>query len=118
MVAIVNITDLQIMQFGIKFAGHAETSPKSDLENFKSCYGIVPETAKSVFDMLQSTTNEVAKIEKPDPLYFFMTLYWMHNYLTESLMCAVFKIKSRKTFRKYAWIYIEAIQSLKETVVR
>lgn len=92
MVTIVNITDLQMMQFGIKFAGHAVTSPKSDLENFKSCYGIVPETAKSIFDKLQSTTNEVAKIEKPDPLYFFMTFYWMHNYPTESMLGSISKL--------------------------
>jgi hypothetical protein len=111
------INEQQMTRLGVELAGFAATSTSMESEQFRAWYGVHPTTATDVFQKMQPLTDDDVTIEKPNPFYFLMTLYWMHSYHNECLMCGMFKIKSKKTFLKNAWMSLKAIQSLKQTEV-
>lgn len=112
----IDICENDILKLGIELVGFSTTSPNTDAQRFKLTYGIHHGTAKIVFDKLQALEGD-ATIVKIDPFYYFVTLHWIYNYLKETLMCSLFKIRSGTTLRKYTWQYMEAIQALKEVEV-
>jgi hypothetical protein len=107
----IELTEDYVLRFGIELAGSVTTSPTTDKNRFKLIYGIHCQSAKDVFDKLQRIEGEF-KIDQINLFHFFITLYWIHNYLKETLMCSMFKVRSEKTLRKYNWMYLKAIGSL------
>jgi len=69
-----------------------------------------------IFHDLQTTMIEAACIDKPNLVYFLMTLNWMKTYKTEEEISGMFNV-IEKTARKWIWIFTNAIQALKESKV-
>jgi hypothetical protein len=112
----IEMTADYFLNYGLELVSFKTSNKTTNVERFRTTYGIQSNTAKDVYDKLQLYEGD-EKIINVDLFYFFVTLYWMHNYLKEALMLSMFKIKSPKTLRKYNWEYMEAIQALSITEV-
>ena len=77
---------------------------------FKSCFGQLP----SVYLRLW---NEVHDIDtERNMARYFMCLYWLKNYDTESVLAVRFDL-GEETVRLWVWYYAEAIAMLKEEMI-
>ena len=113
----IRISEDHMLQLGLEFAGFSNNAcRKTTLVSFRACYGIDPSTSSNVFYDIQSP-NINSRITKPNPLYFFMTLYWISGYATVQRLCGLFNVH-HQTLKKYVWIYLQSIQSLKPLKVR
>lgn len=113
----IHINEDDMLQLGLEFAGFSNKACRdTTIKNFRGCYGIDPCTSSKVFHDIQSPHIN-AKITAPNPLYFFMTLYWISGYATVTRLCGLFNVH-RETLNKYVWKYLQSIQSLKPLKVR
>jgi len=102
-----------MLQLGVNLAGFEYTDTKANKTQFRDCYGMDALGVSNAFRDIQLEVVGDAKIDNPRPNYFLMALYWFRGYGTENRVAGVFKIKTTKTFRKYAIQYAEAIHGLK-----
>jgi hypothetical protein len=61
---------------------------------------------------LQTTNNNDARIDGPDPRLLLMMGNWLKTYATESQMAGRWQM-DEKTIRKWNWHYVIKVQALK-----
>jgi len=97
-------------------------SSRTNLVQFKLHYGANPVVVAKIWEDLQTTTVEAARINNPHMLSmnafnaFLESLNFLYRYRRECEREGTFD-KSPKTLRKYCWYYLERIQALKEAKI-
>lgn len=113
------VNEHYMLELGMILGRLHSTSDKADTSRFRELFGICPLSASKAFTDIQTTDmGEDLKIQKPDPMYFLTTLYWLRGYGIETRVCGACGVRSAKTLRDHAWKYLAAIQALKASKVR
>ena len=112
-----HLTDQDFQALGLEMVGflphrQARVCAKTNMDRFLSSYGIVPAACSAVFDDLQTTAVDRARLDNPDPFHFLVTLNWMKTYKLEHEMAGFFDVYE-KTARTIIWVYVKAIRALK-----
>jgi hypothetical protein len=81
-------------------------------ERFVANYGVTATTVRTVLVDLATAAIAAARIDNPNLGHLLMTLHWLKNALSQSVMAGLFDL-DEKTVRKWVWIYVCAIQALK-----
>jgi len=79
---------------------------KSELDRFRSMFGISPVSVKKLFDDLETS------LPSPCMKKLLSALMWLKTYLTETQMSFI-SGSDMKTLRQYNWKYVTAIAELK-----
>ena len=82
---------------------HKSTSESS----FRSLFGVSAETASRTWAQLAPR-----RPQKSNPVHLLMGLFKLKNYSSDNFCAALFST-DRKTFSKWAWMFIELISRLK-----
>ena len=86
----------------------------TNIQRFKDHYGCNPSVAAQIFEDLQMTEVDEARLgkNKININYFLSTLYFLKVYETEKRREPVFD-RSPKAMRGWVWYYVRKIQALK-----
>lgn len=92
----------------------SDVSLTSD-RRFRSTFGTTPEVCAVIWNMLDpySTMEDAAS-----PKHLLWALMFLKVYAKESIHCAMVGGVDEKTFRKWAWYFVEHISYLEAEVVR
>ena len=107
------------MTYGLEKAGFwyeriQSVNRKTNLERFASFYGVNPKTCVAIYTTLKESDGLG---RTTSVLYFLLTMAWLKTYSAEHVLAAIFGV-TENTVRKWTWINLKALQSLKETKVR
>ena len=83
--------------------------------NFASLFGVSPALCSKLCTTLDPLHNLP---EGSRPCYLLWALILLKVYATETIHCSMVGGVDRKTFRKWSWIFVEAISYLESEVVR
>lgn len=108
-----------ILSIGLKYFGSPDRNvcDATQRVQFRSLYGVGPETARDILQDIQTDVVGESKIVKVDVLWFLITLYWLKGYDTHQNIILTFHIGSRATFHRYVPRYLNAMQSLAKAKV-
>lgn len=108
-----------ILLIGLKYFGILDRNvcDASQRMQFRTLYGVEPETARDILQDIQTDVVGESKIVKVDALWFLITLYWLKGYDSHQSIILTFHIGSRATFHKYIPLYLNAMQSLAQAKV-
>jgi len=113
------LTAKEVLDAGLKLVRYSEgridrAYAKTNTQRFKDHYGCSQFVAAHIFEDLQTTTIECARVEKKKVSikYFLQALHFLYVYDIENRREPVFDL-SPKTMRKWVWYYAAKIQSLK-----
>ena len=117
------LTPDQIMRKGLELCGYdlkrqQRVKRETNLERFKDSYGSHPVVYAQIFEDLQTTDIDEAKVEgkKLNLTYFLAGLHWLKRYPTEKTRSGRFKV-CETTARNWGWFYAKKIQALKTVKV-
>ena len=84
------------------------------IRTFRSVYGVGPPVVSKAWNLIDKSkiASSGANIE-----YFLWSLVFMKNYGNEQSNCAIVGGTTRKTFRKWVWQYIFALEKCFDEVV-
>jgi hypothetical protein len=83
-------------------------------KRFKDWYGSLPIVYAALWEDLQATTIDKARINEGIGIKFFVYgLSWLKKYQVMPVEAAIFNI-SKRTAQKYHWYFAHKIQALKE----
>lgn len=108
----------ECMHIGLSLVGFTErrrqVCRETMLSRFRAHYGSNPIVYSELFEDLQTTNIDIARIEGKSVSikYFLMAINFMQCYPTEHELSALFKV-DEKTARKWVKFYIKKIHSLK-----
>jgi len=94
-------------------ASKSKLGAKSQLDRFRSMFGISPVSVKRLFDDIV----EGDVLQSPCMKRLLSALMWLKTYLTETQMSYI-SGHDMKTLRQYNWKYVNAIADLKVLKVR
>ena len=112
------VTLLEMQREGLLIAHYTEQryartkKHYANSDRFLECFGVRPATACTIYEDLQTTDIETAKI-KGSPLelkYFLLGLYFLAHYPKESQMEPLFDY-SRKWARDLVWQTVKRLQA-------
>lgn len=118
---LIHFTTEQFLNFGLSLTGFgdpriARMSSKPKLTRFRDAYGTWPIVCSKIFDDIQTTNIDAARIEEPRHDYFLIALSWLKNYETESSMASRYDL-DEQTIRIYVKKYVSAIRELKASKI-
>jgi len=109
-----NLSADEFLVVGLAALGY--TKPRcngTERRRFRAHFGASPASCSAIFLAFQTTQIQAAKVNKPDPFYFLMTMHWFKKYQVEESYSAAPWLVDETTFRKWIWIYTHKIQALK-----
>jgi hypothetical protein len=109
---VIHVNSDHMLQLGIEFGGFKIVGANTNKKRFRQLYGVDSDVASKCFMDLQTKDIGEKRIQKINPYYFLMTIYWIYDYGTETTISGTFHIGAEKTFRKHGWKYLAAIQAL------
>ena len=113
----ISLSDDEVMVAGLDFVGfegrQANVSKKSNMDRFRDFYGIGPAAASKVLNDIQQIEGKRTRVELQS---FFLTLYYLKAYQTETVMSGWWKL-NEKTIRAYVWKTLSLVHRLKEKKV-
>jgi hypothetical protein len=113
-----NLSAAEFLVVGLATLGYKNNgSDVTQLRRFRAHFAASPRSCSAIFMALQTTQIQAARLNKPDPFYFLMTLHWLSRYEIEESYSGAPWCVDEKTFRKWTWIYTHKIQALKEDKV-
>ena len=86
-------------------------------ERFQRIYGVRACIVARVWNMLMQRESFRQAGLSPSPQHILFSLFFLFNYTNEYVAAAHFGV-TRKTFRKWQWLFTYAIGGLKREVVR
>ena len=101
--------------------GHTN-SEKVRLRRFKAEFGVAPDVVVDAWDLLleskflQSLLNGTSRQPK-NPEHLLWALMLLKQYSLTTVLAKTVKV-DEKTFRKWSWIYLQALAELDRVVVR
>ena len=114
------LTTAKIMRIGLKLMGYTtrrirRAKKKFNLDRFGGHFGCSPQVCATIWEDLQATAVEAARVEAKDlsVKHFLMALHHLKRYPTQIEREAIFDISLGWGSAK-CWFYIEKIQALKE----
>jgi hypothetical protein len=107
------ILTLGLLQVGFTQRRLDRTVEKTKQDRFVAAFGVSPLTVHALLHDLATTAVVAARIHNPKLLHLSMALYWLKNNMTHSTMAGIFDC-DEKTVRKYVWLYVTAIQAMKQ----
>ena len=115
------LTPKEILQIGLRLVNYSEgrisraKKTSTNTTRFKSHFGVNQIVAAQVFEDLQTTDHEEARLDedKIEIKYFLQALSFLYIYETEQRREPVFDL-SHKTMRNWVWYYVKKIQALKK----
>ena len=117
------VTPDEVLRIGFGIIGDRDSLKRTrmmQIRRFKSLYGSNPIVYSVLWENLQTTDIEEAKItpkNKEDLEKFLMSIYWLKTNDTEAKIVSRFRFKDEKTVRKWCWFYAKKIQALLPEVV-
>jgi hypothetical protein len=87
----------------------------TNIDRFNTKFGIQPVTACMLYEDLQKTNVDDARINQPDDTtlkFFLLSLHYLRKYPTEDILESTFDYSPRYISRML-WQYVERIQALK-----
>ena len=85
------------------------------LKDYISFFGSCPATCAELWNRLQPVQN----IHRHAlPKYLLWAMVFLKKYSDEKTHCKIVGIKDPKTFRRWSWLFVEAIASLEQQVIR
>jgi hypothetical protein len=117
-------TDKEMMGIGLtyfKYYKWEKYNLATNIDRFKSQFGVIPETANAIWNALIDTDNVEAKLlrgPESKPKYLLMTLRWLFTYETERQLGPHFDIHSTNTTGRYLKVWARKIQMLLFPLVR
>ena len=87
-------------------------------QDFAACYGPPPVVVAELWSLLQTTTNDEARIDPTKHFFndFLIALHWMKLNPTERSRKVLLGC-SRTTGRKWSWLYTRKIAALKDELI-
>ena len=114
------LTVIEMQEFGVKLTYNEKRTKRAKTETnegrFLKSFGVTPKTACVIYENLQQTTNQTARIEKPDATalrYFLISLYFLRNYPTREDLERQFDY-SRGWIAAKCWEWAKRIDALRE----
>jgi hypothetical protein len=106
---VLHLSPAEFLELGLDIVGFEQhrrqrTCIATKLRRFRAHFGVGPEAYSAIFTDLQTTDIDGARIDKPNPIHFFMTMNWLCTYKVEEELAGTFKV-SEKTARKWIWKY-------------
>ena len=107
----------QEIERGLRCLGAREDRASTDVSyakrvnRFKSCFGVHP----ILFRRLWTALNEIDKERNVDR--FFLCLFWLKNYPTESVLAVQFNLLE-DTVRMWIWYYARCLEILSESYIQ
>jgi len=88
-------------------------------ERFDGAFGALPHVLAKIWEVLQTTENEAARInpKKHTVKHFLLTLHFLYRYPTEIEKSNMWK-NCRNTVRKWSWFFVDRIRALKIELFR
>lgn len=114
---VLKISPNDFLQLGLETCGCnprriKNTCRKTNIERFRSNFGLDPAGCCAVFRDLQTTKIPEARINRPNSVYFLVALNWLRSYGTEGENATQFDT-DEKTLRGHIETYVKAIAALK-----
>lgn len=117
---LVILTAKEILVEGLKLVNFTEArirrvkNKETNITRFKSHYGCNPVVCAQIFEDLQTTRLDEARIaaNKTNIHYFLAALHFLKVYETEERREPIFD-RSPKTMREWVWYFVRKIQALK-----
>jgi len=120
---VVILTADQFLHRGLRLVGFddgqlARARRETKLEDFRSFFGPNPVVLAQIFEDLQTTAVDDARVEGRDldVTRYLMAFFFLKVYPTENCKKPVYKV-CVKTARKWCWYYCSKIQALKSVKV-
>jgi len=103
--------DLGLLHAGFDENRNERTCDATKLRRFRSFFGLSPQSCIKIFSALESMDHIGAdRVNKPDPLFFLITMDWLSTYKTEEELAGSYNMVV-KTIHKRIWEYALAIQA-------
>ena len=114
------LTANEVMRQGLSLCGFCWSRQQNvvratNLQQFKGLFGSLPVVYAQIWEDLQKTEIQEARIDattKVDIDSFLMAIHWLQCYPTETRQAGIFNI-CEKTARKWALFYARKVQALK-----
>ena len=105
--------DLGLLHAGFDENRNERTCDATKLRRFCSFFGLSPQSCMKIFSALESMDHIGAdRVNKPDPLFFLITMDWLSTYKTEEELARSYNMVE-KTIQKRIWEYALALQAIK-----
>jgi hypothetical protein len=109
-----NLSAAEFLVVGLGILGYKnQRCNATEIRRFQAHFGASPTSCSAIFLALQTTQIQAARVNKPDPFYFLMTMHWFSRYQIEESYSGAPWLVDETTFRHWAWIYTHKIQALK-----
>ena len=114
----------EILRHGLAMVGfddkrQARVRRETNLECFLSFFGSLPKVVSLLWERLQTTSSDEARIKAKgvkDLSYFLQALHFLRCYPTEDQRAGTHK-NCQRTCREKTWFFLKKIQALKNEVV-
>ena len=118
---LLKFTKEEFMLLGLQLCGYSvqtidRNCDATNLSRFKDNYYITPTTCSIVFEDIQSTENG-ARIDKPNPKYWLLALYYLKKYPTKHQMAGFLDVREATALTN-SKKYVDALQGLKEMKIK
>jgi hypothetical protein len=113
MTTIMNSDDF--LDIGLSIIGRPVNSDKLARDRFASSYGTEPLIVAILWQMLMNNSNKCDN-SKPYPKHLLWALMFLKSYDTEMNIASRLRV-DEKTYRKWLWIILPWIATLKRDVV-
>ena len=114
MVRLRNLSATEFLVVGLGILGYKnKRCNATEIRRFRAHFGASAASCSAIFLALQTMQIQAARVDKPDPFYFLMTMHWSKRYQVEESYSGAPWLVDEKTFRHWAWIYTRKIQALK-----
>ena len=114
------LTPKEVLEIGLRLVNYSEgrinrAKIQTNTTRFKSHFGVNQIVAAQVFEDLQTSPNEDARLDekKISIEYFLQALNFLYAYNTEKRREPMFDL-SPKTMRDWVWYYVYKIRALKQ----
>ena len=116
---IVTIQDM--LQGGLELFYRAEriarvTLAETNINRFNTKFGVHPVTACMLYEDLQKTAVDEARIEAPDGKslkFFLLSMYYLRKYPTEDVMESTLDYSPARYISRKVWEYVGCLQAMK-----
>ena len=117
------LTPDEVLREGLELVGcdyrqQQRVGRATNLVHFKSFYGSNPVVYAEIWEDLQTTDNQEARIDADccDVSSFLMAMNFLKLYGTEQARAVLFKI-CEQSARKWSWFFVKKVQALKNQKV-
>jgi hypothetical protein len=104
------------LDIGLSIIGRSVKSKKLARDRFASSYGTEPLIVAIVWDMMKNSNKNSIPDNKPYPKHLLWALMFLKSYDTEMNIASRLRV-DEKTYRKWLWIILPWIATLKREVV-